>query len=411
MGGYSLRKEENNEMNMLKFVIVGHVDHGKSTLIGRLLFDTNSLPQDRIKEMLECGSKEKNFAHFLDCFQEEREKEMTVDTTQAPLKIKNKNFMLIDVPGHQALLKNMLTGASFADAAVLVVDVKKVLEEQTKRHLYILKFLGIVQLIVCINKMDLVLYKKENFIKSKKRIEVFLKELYFDVKKIIPISAKEGENLLISSSKMHWFKGPSLVETLYIFKKENRIFDFRFPVQDIYEVNGEEVVVGMIGSGAIRQGDIVNVSESSEKLKVKAIKVFKKTIRSAKSKESIGLVFEKLPKGLKRGQVLYKGKPIKLTNQIRARIFCFNTVNMQEELLLKCSTQEAPGKLRRINKVIDTATLKEHKDVMKLEPSEAGEVEIITERPLVTESFKDFPDLGRFIIEKDNDICAVGVFC
>src|SRR3989338_6802859 len=194
----------------LKIVVVGEVDSGKSTLIGRLLFDTGLIAKD-VKEGLKktCEDLGKNFefAYLLDSFREEREEDFTLDTTQAMLKTENGDFLLVDVPGHREFLKNMLTGASYADAAILVVDVNSPLDERTKRHIYILKFLGITEVGVAVNKMDSVSYSKENFYQKEEALFKFCKNIGIGLSFAIPVSAKEGDNLIKESRRVGWYEG------------------------------------------------------------------------------------------------------------------------------------------------------------------------------------------------------------
>lgn len=398
----------------LRIVFIGDVDCGKSTLIGRFLFDTDSISfqaKEELKKISQESRRDLEFAYLLDSFQEEREDEFTLDTTQALLKTKDEEFLLIDVPGHRALLRNMLTGASYADTAVLVVDVKKSLEEQTRRHLYILKFLGIQQLIVCINKMDLVSYQEEYFIKARGQIEECLKEIGLYSSCIIPVSAKEGENLLKEPLKMNWYKGPFVIKALNTLTRKDRICDFRLPIQDIYEIKKEKIVVGAIVSGKINKGDLVRVSPLEMELKVKTIKRFGKGMQTAESRENIGLVFYRLPRELKRGQVFYKGMTPRVSNQIQVKIFCLDSVDIQEELIIKCATQQVRGRISEIRQRVDTTTLEIIGDINALKSLDAAEVIITTEEPLVVAEFQDLASLGRFVIEKDNKVCAIGIIC
>jgi len=396
----------------LRIVLGGEVDCGKSTLIGRLLYDTDSISSQAKKELQKtCQDlgKDLEFAYLLDSFQEEREEEFTLDTTQAILKTKDREYLLIDVPGHRALLKNMLTGASYAEAAILVVDVKKILEEQTRRHLYILKFLGIEQIIVSINKMDSVSYDEKYFVEARRQVEKFLKEIKLYSNYIIPISAKEGENLLEKTSEMDWYKGLTLWEVLNTFTQREKIYDFRFSVQDIYEIKKDKVVVGTVVAGKINKGDSVKVSSLDTESKIKEIKKFGKHTNIAQAKESIGLVFMKLPPELKRGHVLYKGRSPVITSEIQAKIFCLSPLEVQEELLLRLSTQEVSGRISQIKESIDTASLEINKDVKTLNPNDVAEVVITTEKPLVMEKFQNLEELGRFILQKNSEVYAVGI--
>ncbi|MBS3160500.1 50S ribosome-binding GTPase [Candidatus Woesearchaeota archaeon] len=196
-----MKQIQNKEQ--VKIVIVGHMDHGKSTLIGRLLYDTNSLPQGKIEEIIRVSKelgRELEFAYLIDNLEEEREQQLTMDTAQTFFKTKNRNYVIIDAPGHKEFIKNMITGASQADAAVLLLDAKEGIKEQTRRHAYILKLLDIKNLIVAVNKMDLIDYNELKFNKIKQEILGSLSKIGLNPDFIIPISALKGENILNKST-------------------------------------------------------------------------------------------------------------------------------------------------------------------------------------------------------------------
>jgi len=399
-------------MKRTNIVLTGDVDSGKSTLIGRLLYDTNSISsraKEGLKDYFFGLNKEIEFAHLLDSFQEEREEEFTLDTTQVLLKHKNRQYLLIDVPGHRQLLKNMLTGASFADASVLIIDIKSGVEDQTRRHSYILKFLGIDKIIIAISKMDLICYNEESFTKIKDKINILLKETGLNAIYIIPVCAKEGENIIEKSSKMSWYRGPSLIDSLSFLGRKEQVFRFRFPIQDIYERSQEKIAVGTVASGRIKRNDYISVPFLKNRLKVKEIKMFNKFKRKANLKESIGLVFEAFADELKRGVVLYEGDPPNVINRIKAKIFCLCSLHIQENLSIGCATQKTSARIEEIIKVVDTATLKVSKNDFDLQEFDAAEVTIVTEEPLVFERFCDVCSLGRFVLEKDNVVCAIGI--
>jgi small GTP-binding protein len=196
-------------------VIVGHVDHGKSTLIGRLLYDSQALPDDKLAEiqkLLEEYKRRFEFAYFLDSFEEELKEERTIDTTRVLFKGQNY-YTIVDVPGHKEFIKNMLTGASHAQVAILVVSAPEGVQEQTGRHAFLLHMLGIDNIIVAINKMDLVDYQSNAFEKVKNETEKLLSSLGYSAIKFIPVSAMEGDNVYKPSTRMAWYQGPTLIES------------------------------------------------------------------------------------------------------------------------------------------------------------------------------------------------------
>ncbi len=226
-------------------VIVGHVDHGKSTLIGRLLYDSQSLPDDKIAEiqkLLEEYKRKFEFAYFLDSFEEELKEERTIDTTRVQFKGQNY-YSIVDVPGHKEFIKNMLTGASHAQVAILVVSAPDGAQEQTGRHAFLLHMLGINNIIVTINKMDLVDYQGAAFQEVKDETKRLLSSLGYLTMKFIPVSAMEGDNIYKSSTKMEWYRGPTLIQTLDgIEPEEVSEKPLRFVVQDVYRLDSEDVV-------------------------------------------------------------------------------------------------------------------------------------------------------------------------
>lgn len=399
--------------NSLKIVVAGEVDAGKSTLIGRFLHDTGEFSNGVAKEIEDtCKKLEHNFefAYLVDSLEEERKNERTIDTTQVFCKTKKgKGFVFIDVPGHQELLKNMLCGSSYADIAILVVDAEKSIEHQTRRHAFILKFLGIEQIVIVLNKMDLVGFNEAVFKKVREEIDRFFKKIQLQPKYVIPISANQGENLLKKSKKMMWYNGLSLLETLNTcFKGEGNGL-FRFPIQDIYCINKEKLAVGRIVSGEIKKGEKVYVLPLNKECRVRAIKVFDKKLPVARSPESIGLVLDDM-NSLVRGQIICKPELPRVTKEILARIFCVHPLAIKEDFSFKCVTQETNARIRQVKGVWDTDNL-EHKDNNGLlEKFDVSEVVIAIENPMVVESLSGLSSLGRFVLKNSNrDICAVGV--
>jgi small GTP-binding protein len=262
--------------NPLKFVLVGHIDHGKSTLIGRLLYDTNSLPPDRIAEVKK-ASKEKmdgeiEFAFIMDHLREEREQGITIDIAHTFFSSKKREYVIIDAPGHVEFVKNMLTGASQAEAALLIVDAKEGVEEQTKRHANLVSMLGLGQIIVVINKMDLVDYKEDKFNSLKKEVDKFLSSIKQRPDYYIPISALKGDNVAKHSEQMNWYKGMTVLESLDSLKNEIPLEDksLIFPIQDVYKISGKRIAVGRIEAGSLSKGMEVKILPDGGKTTVKS---------------------------------------------------------------------------------------------------------------------------------------------
>ena len=238
----------------LGVVIVGHVDHGKSSLIGRLLHDTSSLPEGK-KEELEAVCKARGvpfeWSFLLDAFQAERDQAVTIDTTQIYFSTEARNYVIIDAPGHREFLKNMISGAAQADAAVLVVDATEGVREQTKRHAYMLHLLGMKQVCVVINKMDKAKFDPEIFSEVSKQVQNYLETLNLLAAHIIPISARDGDMMASRGENMYWYKGKTLTEALDAFAVSSPPVaqPLRFPVQDVYRYDEKRILVGRIETG------------------------------------------------------------------------------------------------------------------------------------------------------------------
>ena len=241
----------------LRIVAVGHVDHGKSTIIGRILYDTKSISDgviNKVKKVCLEKGKEFEYAFLLDAFEEEQNQGITIDTTEIQFKTENRDYTIIDAPGHKEFLKNMISGAASAEAALLIIDSNEGIKEQSKRHGYILSLLGIKQVYVIVNKMDLIGYDEEKFNEIVKEMNKFLKELQVYPKKYIPVSAYYGENISNTSDKLKWYKGENIIEALDKFEKE-KSFDekeLRFPIQDVYKFDDRRIIAGRIESGKIK---------------------------------------------------------------------------------------------------------------------------------------------------------------
>jgi bifunctional enzyme CysN/CysC len=264
----------------MNIVIVGHVDHGKSTVVGRLFADTGTLPEGKLEAVRkECERTGKPFeyAFLLDALSDEQDQGITIDTARSFFKTKKRDYIIIDAPGHIEFLKNMISGAARAEAAVLVIDAKEGVRENSRRHGYILSMLGIKQIIICVNKMDLVNYDEAHFKKIEKEYREFLSTIgSVSPKAFIPISAVNGENLTAKSAKMTWFKGTTLLEALDTFEKEppknNR--PFRFPVQAVYKFVSEgddrRIFAGRIEAGTVNVGDKVIFLPSNKTSTIKS---------------------------------------------------------------------------------------------------------------------------------------------
>ncbi len=396
----------------LKVIVTGEVDSGKSTLIGRFLYETGSLSQGTIEEIADISQRldrDFEFAYLLDSFEEERRNQLTIDTAQVFCKTKRGiGLIFIDVPGHRELLKNMLSGSSYADIAILVVDVQKSIEEQTRRHAFILKFLGIEQIILALNKMDSVNFDENTFERVKEDAVGLIKKVGIEPKYFIPVSAKQGENLCKESKKMPWYRGLPLAEILNLCFKETMNGDFRFSVQDIYRINGEKVAIGKIISGNIRNGEKVKILPINKECNIKTIRVFDRNRAAAKAPESIGLVLDEMS-GLERGQIICKPALPHVVREVLAKIFCVQPFDIKESMRFKCTTQDVSVRIKQITGIWDIATLEAKSVSDSLGQFDLAEAVLVTDSPVVVEGYKQSNSLGRFILKDNIEIRAVGI--
>lgn len=402
----------------LRFVIVGHIDHGKSTLIGRLFFDTDSLPEEKIEEVraiCESLGKEMEFAYVMDHLEEERTQGITIDTTQTFFKTEKRDYVIIDAPGHREFTKNMITGASQAEAAILIVDADEGVQEQTRRHAYILALLGLEQVIVVINKMDLVGYDEARFKEVSGDITNFLDQIGTSPTYIIPISAKVGDNIASKSEKMKWYDGPIILGALDSFKSllDREMGALRFPVQDVYNIDNKRIIAGRIESGSINTGDEILVLPTGEKSVVTSVEEYGNDNKTrAVAGESTGIVVkDKL--FIDRGNVIssVSDMPV-ISNEIKANLFWMakEPLKKGETVAFKCSTQEAMCLIKKIERRMDSSTLKIiDEDADMLENREVGEVVLNFSNQIIVDNFNDTPELGRFVIEKNMDTAGGGI--
>jgi len=382
--------------NFIKIVVAGDVDSGKSTLIGRYLYESGSLCQGVMDDIAEvCKNLDRNFefAYLLDSFKEERKNQLTIDTTQSFCKSKKGNHIVfIDVPGHQELLKNMISGASYADIAILLIDINKSVKDQTKRHAFILKLLGIFKIVIAINKMDSVNFNKIVFLKTRQQISKVFKNFGLEFNECIPISAKNGDNLLSRSKGVLWYKGKplSLVLDGVKIKKDN---DFRFLVQDIFKDRKGKIAIGQIISGDIKNGSSISILPLQKNTYVKSMKYFDRNIQNAKAPLAVGIILENMD-GIKRGQILSSGQPPIVTNTILGKIICTGPISLNSNLILRSTVQQTKVKIDKIKYIYD---------------NDVAEVILKTKDNLVVEKYKGYNSLGRFVLtNKQEKIVAVG---
>ena len=401
----------------LKVVFVGHVDHGKSTLIGRILHDTDSLSEGKIehvKKACTAEGMEFEFAFLLDALLEEQKQNVTIDTTEIPFRTTRRRYAIIDAPGHKEFLKNMITGASRADAAILVISADEGVREQSRRHAYLLSMLGIKHIIVVVNKMDLVDYSEKRFREIEQEYRQFLRELGLDARIFIPASAKEGENVARASMKMKWYGAANVLEALDLLEPQRRNVDLplRFCVQDVYRFDGRRIVAGRIETGTLKVGDQLVFSPANKSSVVAAIERWNVQENGpAVAGDSIGITLSEQI-FVERGYVASHENetPIE-ANRFHADLFWIVREPLRVAHLynLRLATQDVKCEVVSIERVMDSSTLESKGDGREqLERNEIGRLTIQTRGRLVIDNHDRIPSLGRFVIIDDGQICGGG---
>lgn len=412
----ALAAAEEQARQQLKIVIVGHVDHGKSTLVGRLLADTDSLPEGKMEAILaSCKKRGMPFewSFLMDALQTERDQGITIDTTQIWLKTASRDVVIIDAPGHKEFLKNMITGAAQADAALVLIDAKEGIREQSKRHGYLLHLLGVRQIAVLVNKMDMVGYDEGVFRAIEEEYSEYLNSVGVVPTCFIPISAREGDLIVNPSAAMPWYKGGSVTHTLDRFEvaaAEDHL-PLRFPIQDVYKFDERRILAGRIESGTLKVGDTLMFSPSNTQAKVASIESWPgKGADSVGAGESVGITLDNQI-FVERGHVAshVADAPI-ITNYFKARIFWLGHKPLEKEkrYKIKLATMEVQAELRSIEHVIDSDTLA-HVKADKVERNNVAEVVFRTRGLVAVDDFNRNARLGRFVIQQDFDVAGGGI--
>lgn len=407
-------------MEDINLVTVGHVDHGKSSIIGRLLVDTNSLPNGKveaIKRMCEKQSKVFEYAYLLDSLKDEQAQCITIDSARCFFKTSNRRVLLRDAPGHLEFLKNMITGASTADAGLLVIDVSEGMKENTKRHSYLLSLLGIKQIAVIINKMDLISYDEERYKEVKFECEEYLDEIGVKVVKYIPVSAQSGDNIVSKSNNMTWYKGDTLLETIDQFEpqKPNCQLDFRMPLQDIYKFSADNdnrrIFAGTVLTGKAKVGDKIIFYPSEKVSKIKTIESYNvRNKEEVVAGEAIGFTLTD-EIYLKRGElacIYNQSKPL-VTENILVKIFWLGAepLRYNKKYYIKCGHSKIEAELVEIKKLFDAENLILKTDRKYIEQNHIAECVLKLKNPLACDI--DIFENSRVVIVDDYEISGGGL--
>ncbi len=406
------RQHKQKSDETLRVVIVGHVDHGKSTLVGRLFYETDTLPEGKFEELQEtCKRRGMPFewAFLTDALQEERNQGVTIDTAQIWFATDRRRYVLVDAPGHREFLKNMITGATSSDAALLLVDAAEGLKEQTRRHAYLLKLLGVNETVAIINKMDAVGYSQERFRRLAEELETFLTSLGVVALQTIPVSAKNGDNIKELSPEMPWWKGGTVLDALDGFPAaatRDRL-PLRLPIQDIYKFDERRILAGRLESGELKVGDKIAFFPGERSAVVKTIE---EGGQKAVAGENIGITLTEQI-FVERGDVAcHPSAPPSDTNIIRARLFWLGKSPLQagQSYRLRCGTAETEATVESVENVINTDTLKDKKSKL-VETNQVGEIILNTVHTLAVDEHTANPHNGRFVLFAEHQIVGGGV--
>jgi sulfate adenylyltransferase subunit 1 len=412
-------------MDLLRFTTAGSVDDGKSTLIGRLLYDSKSIFEDQLEAMEESsrrrGDENVNLALLTDGLKAEREQGITIDVAYRYFATPKRKFIIADTPGHTQYTRNMVTGASTANVAIILIDARKGVIEQTKRHSFIANLLRIQHLVVAVNKMDLVDYSEEVYTNIIKDFREFASRLDNIVEITdIPISALNGDNVVDKSENMPWYQGPTFLyhlENVYVGGEENHV-DARFPVQWVIRPMSDEWhdfrgYAGRVAGGVFKPGDSVTVQPSGFTSKIKAIHSADKELDEAFAPQSVCITLED-EIDISRGDTLVKtNNPPKVEQDIEAMICWFSNKPMapQAKLIIRHTTQETKAIIQEVKYHVDINTLHKVEGQSSFSMNDIGRISLRTAVPLIHDSYRRNRTTGSFILidPGTNETVAAGM--
>ena len=401
----------------VRIVIVGHVDHGKSTLVGRLLHETGSLPDGKL-EMLKAVSARRGmpfeWSFLLDALQTERDQGITIDTTQIRFRTRSRDVVLIDAPGHAEFLRNMITGASQADAAVLIIDALEGVRDQTRRHGYLLHLLGVKQVAVVVNKMDRVDFSAERFQSISDEISAHLVGLGVTPTAVIPISARDGDGVNDRTSNIAWYTGPTVVEALDALTPAKPLdqLPLRLPVQAITKFDDRRIVAGRVESGHLAAGDEIVIMPAGKIAVIKSVEGWPVTPLKGTfgAGRSVGITLDR-ELFLERGDIIaHTGATPRDTRRLRARIFWLHDAPLAvgQSILVRLGTKETRASVVAIEKAVDPGELS-GVSAASIARNHVGEIDIALAQPLAADTYTDNPKIGRLVIEVAGRIAGGGL--
>ena len=405
----------NETMNI---VIVGHVDHGKSTLLGRLYADTGSLPDgklEKVQAICRQQGKEFEYAFLFDAFLEEQEQGITIDTARTFFTWKGRHYIIIDAPGHKEFLKNMISGAARAEAALLLIDALEGVKEQSKKHGYLLSLLGVRQFAVVVNKMDLVGYRQDVFEGIEKEYREFLGQFKAVPERVIPVSAKLGDNIVSRSESMPWYGGPTVLDTLGLFLKERVQSEqaLRLPVQDVYKFDARRIIAGRIASGRLKVGDQLVFSPSNKRATIHSVEAFnvEPAPTEARAGQSVGITLDEQI-FVERGEIAtHQGNLPLVSTGFRANLFWLGRRPLERErkYILRVATKEVDCEVATIHRIIDTMDLNQQQGGESVGKNQVAELTLRTKAPVAFDLSASFEGTGRFVLVDEYDIAGGGI--
>lgn len=405
----------------LDIAIVGHVDHGKSTLVGRLLHDTNTLPDGKveaIQKMCERRGMAFEWAFVMDAFQAERDQAITIDAAHIWFSTKKRDYVIVDAPGHREFVKNMVSGAASCSAALLVVDAGEGVREQSRRHAYFLHLLGLTRIVIAVNKMDAVNFDEARFGVVEADIRDYLAELGITPSHVVPVSARDGDNIAIRSDRCDWYSGPTVTEALdtITLPQVDSAAPLRMPVQDVYHFDDRRIVAGRIESGSLKVGDELLFSPSNKRVRLRRIESWPDNDgrSSAEAGQSVGLQLDEQI-FVERGEVIsHVVTPPLESNVFRGHLFWLGhePLTTGKQYKLKLGTLEAPVTVQSIDRVIDIddlAMTEAASGEAVIERNGVGEVVLRSRAMLALDEFTTNQRTGRFVLVDGYDIAGGGI--
>jgi bifunctional enzyme CysN/CysC len=410
--------QQSKPSESLNIVIVGHVDHGKSTLLGRLYADTGSLPDgklEKVQAICRQQGKEFEYAFLFDAFLEEQEQGITIDTARTFFMWKGRQYIIIDAPGHKEFLKNMISGAARAEAALLLIDALEGVKEQSKKHGYLLSLLGVRQFAVVVNKMDLVGYRQDVFGGIEKEYREFLGQFGAVPEQIIPVSARLGDNIANRSQAMGWYHGPTVLDTLSLFKKETVRSEqpLRFPVQDVYKFDARRILAGRIAAGRLKIGDHLVFSPSNKRANIRTIEAFniEPVPTGGEAGQSVGITLDEQI-FVERGEIAtHQGQLPLVSTAFKANLFWLGRRPLEKgrKYVLRIATKEVDCEVAAIHRIIDTMDLNQQQGSTTVNRNQVAELTLRTKVPVAFDLSSSFEATGRFVLVDDYDIAGGGI--